>query len=143
MRQDKMDRNNTFMFAVRHGETEWNITGKHQGHIDNPRSQNGIKQAHALADDLLGKGIEIMRSSDLGHAAQTAEIIGAKLDLLLKVDKCIRERHLGIMQGMIKQEFRDHFPKEFPDFCSGDPDIECSLIDVVTPTKLEMGGATI
>ena len=110
------------LFAVRHGETEWNLIGKQQGHLDSPLTDSGIKQAHALAGGLFGKGIEVLYSSDLGRAVQTAEIIGAKLGLRVNVDHRLRERHLGSMQGMTKTEFRDHFPKEFAAFDSGDPE---------------------
>ena len=116
------DTETRILFAVRHGETEWNLIGKQQGHLDTPLTDSGIKQAHALADGLFGKGIEILYSSDLGRTVQTAEIIGAKLGLRVNVDHRLRERHLGSMQGMTKTEFRDHFPKEFAAFDSGDPE---------------------
>ena len=35
----------TILFAVRHCETEWNLAGKQQGHLDSPLSELGIKQA--------------------------------------------------------------------------------------------------
>lgn len=71
---------------------------------------------------LLGKGIEMIYSSDLGRAAQTAAIIGTRLDLSVNIDHRLRERHLGSMQGMTKKEFCDRFPEEIADFDSGDPE---------------------
>ncbi len=71
---------------------------------------------------LLGKGIEVVYSSDLGRAAQTASIIRTRLDLSVKIDHLLRERHLGSMQGMTKKEFRDRFPEEIAGFDSGDPE---------------------
>jgi len=110
------------MFAVRHGETEWNLVGKQQGHLDSPLTEAGIKQAHWLAAGLQGRGIEVLYSSDLGRAVQTAEIIGAALGLEVNIDQRLCERHLGAMQGMTKREFRAQFPKESARFETGDPD---------------------
>jgi probable phosphoglycerate mutase len=112
----------TTLFTVRHGETEWNLVGRQQGHLDSPLTQTGIEQAHALAGSLLGRGIEVIYSSDLGRAAQTAAIIGAKLGLSATIDRRLRERHLGLMQGKTRSEFRDQYPEEFAAFASRDPD---------------------
>lgn len=112
----------TILFAVRHGETEWNAVGKQQGHLDSPLTQTGIKQAEALAIGLQGKGIEVLYSSDLGRALQTAHIIADKLSLEVNVDHRLRERHLGSMQGLTKEEFRRQYPDEWAAFDSGDPD---------------------
>ncbi len=56
----------TILIAVRHGETEWNLAGKQQGHLDSPLTNAGVKQAHSLADGLRGCGIQVPYSSDLG-----------------------------------------------------------------------------
>ena len=68
----------TLVFAVRHGETEWNLVEKQQGHLDSPLTDNGIQQAYLLAEGLLPKNIDILYSSDLGRALQTGEIIAEK-----------------------------------------------------------------
>ncbi|MFA5863059.1 MAG: histidine phosphatase family protein [Phycisphaerae bacterium] len=112
------------LFAVRHGETEWNLVGKQQGHLDSPLTESGFQQARALAEGLAGRGIEVLYSSDLGRAMQTAHIIGERLGLPVNADERLRERHLGIMQGMTKLEFREKYPQEWMAFDSGDPDYE-------------------
>ncbi len=113
---------NTIIFAVRHGETEWNLSEKQQGHFDSPLTENGIKQAQLLAAGLADKAIDIMFSSDLGRALQTAKIIAEKLGLEIRTDSRLRERHLGIMQGLAKAEFAEKFPEEAAKFNTGDPD---------------------
>lgn len=112
----------TTIFAVRHGETEWNFLGKQQGHLDSPLTDNGIKQAQALAEGLSGKNIDVLYSSDLGRALRTAEIIAEKLSLEIHTDPRLRERHLGIMQTLNKKEFIERFPGEAQQFATGDPD---------------------
>ena len=113
---------NTVIFAVRHGETEWNLEGRQQGHLDSPLTANGIKQAHLLANGLAEKKIDILFSSDLGRALQTAEIIAKRLSLEIYTDSRLRERHLGIMQQLTMIEFRKEYPEEATKFATGDPD---------------------
>lgn len=112
----------TTLFAVRHGETEWNLSGKQQGHLDSALTERGVRQAHALAEGLAGRGGEFVYSSDLGRALRTAEIIAVRLGLPVETDERLRERHLGSLQGLTKEEFRRRRPDEWAGFDSGDPD---------------------
>ncbi|NLX06128.1 MAG: histidine phosphatase family protein [Phycisphaerae bacterium] len=112
----------TTVFAVRHGETEWNLAGKQQGHLDSPLTPLGVRQARAVAEALRNRGIEAIHASDLGRAVQTARIVGEVLTLEPILDARLRERHLGIMQTLTMAEFRQRFPEEYERFRSGDPD---------------------
>ncbi len=112
----------TTVIIVRHGETEWNLAGKHQGHMDSPLTERGTLQAHALAEALLGRGIESIISSDLGRALATANIIGARLGLSVQIDAGLRERNLGTQQGLTLDEWRRRYPMEWEAFNTGDPD---------------------
>jgi len=87
----------TLIYIVRHGETEWNLMGKQQGHMDSPLTDRGTQQANALANGLINRGIEFIYSSDLGRAMETAKIINTSLDLSIQTDKRLRERHLGTL----------------------------------------------
>ena len=109
------------LFAVRHGETEWNLIGRHQGHMDSPLTGKGIQQARALAEALVGRGIEFIYSSDLARASKTAGLIGSRLNLPINTDQRLRERHLGTLQGLTKKEFRHRYCEEWTGFASGDP----------------------
>jgi len=112
----------TCLYAVRHGETEWNRAGKAQGHFDSPLTESGVLQAKALATALVGRGIEVIYSSDLGRAMQTASAIGQALGLEVHTDTRLRERHLGVMQGRTPDEIRQEFPEVWEGCTSGDPD---------------------
>ena len=112
----------TIIFAVRHGETEWNLLGKQPRHLDSPLTDDGIRQAHLLAEGLVGKNIDILFSSDLGRALQTADIIAKRLSLDIHVDSRLRERHLGITQTLTKEEFAEKYPEEAAQFNTEDPD---------------------
>lgn len=112
----------TVLFAVRHGETEWNLAERQQGHLDSPLTQRGLTQAHALANGLAGQGIEVLYSSDLGRALQTATIIADRLGLAIHEDQRLRERHLGTLQGLTRRELSERYPEDAAAFSAGDPD---------------------
>jgi 2,3-bisphosphoglycerate-dependent phosphoglycerate mutase len=112
----------TLVYVVRHGETEWNLISKQQGHLDSPLTERGIEQAHALAAGLRDRGVELVFSSDLGRAMATADIICKRLGLSARKDMRLRERHLGSLQGLTKDEWRMKYPDEWMAFNSGDPD---------------------
>lgn len=114
--------NQTIVFAVRHGETEWNRVNRIQGHLDSPLTAVGRQQAQALAVGLKDCGLQHIYSSDLGRAMRTAEVIGAELGLTVKSDERLRERHLGAMQGMTKEEFFASHPAVAATYDFGDPD---------------------
>jgi len=112
----------TILYIVRHGETEWNRISRYQGHLDSPLTKAGIQQAHFLADGLALKAIDVLYSSDLGRAMQTAGIISERLGLPVNAEEHLRERHLGIIEGLSRQEFQDKYPKEWESVNSRDPD---------------------
>jgi broad specificity phosphatase PhoE len=84
---------------VRHGETDWNAEGRIQGHLDVPLNARGIEQARRVAAELAGSGAELVLSSDLSRAAQTAAIVAERLGVPLGLDAALRERNLGALQG--------------------------------------------
>jgi len=100
------------LFAVRHGETEWNLDGREIGHLDSPLTARGLLQAGALARRLSNLRVDAVYSSDLGRALRTAEIIAAACGVALHVDQGLRERNMGIFQGLTLKEMRDSYPQE-------------------------------
>jgi probable phosphoglycerate mutase len=110
------------LVVVRHGETVWNLFGKQQGWLDSELSELGRAQAEAIADALVGEQFDALYSSDLGRAMQTAGIIAARLGRDIVPDARLRERRLGIIQGMTMAEFEQSRPKEYALFRGGDPD---------------------
>jgi 2,3-bisphosphoglycerate-dependent phosphoglycerate mutase len=111
----------TEVYIIRHGETEWNKIGKQQGHLNSDLTENGRQQAGAIAG-FLEDDFDTIISSDLGRAACTAEIIGQKLSAALIYNAGLRERNLGIMQGLTKREFAERYPEEYEKFSGPDPD---------------------
>lgn len=112
----------TRLIVVRHGQTEWNAVDRFQGYLDTKLSEMGRKQAAALADRLQNGNISAIYSSDLQRAMQTAQPIAQKLQLPIKVDQRLRERNMGIFQGLTFAEISEKFPQEHANFMTWDPD---------------------
>lgn len=100
----------TQFIIVRHGETAWNRLGQIQGHLDSPLSSEGIIQAKTLAERLRLELFEVLISSDLGRAFNTAKCIATRTGKTISVDARLRERHYGIFQGMTRDEAKSVYP---------------------------------
>lgn len=103
----------TRVIIVRHGETEWNIANIRQGHLDSPLTSEGIAQAEALARRLARERFTAIYSSDLGRAVETAQIISRATGHEIVTDSRLRERHLGIFQGLLSDEIKEKYPTEY------------------------------
>ena len=97
-----MERRCSFWF-VRHGETQWNIEDKIQGHTDSPLTDLGLKQAQDLVEQLRGRDFKKVYTSDLPRAKTTAEIFAKELGLELEETEFLRERNFGPYEGTSKE----------------------------------------
>jgi probable phosphoglycerate mutase len=114
----------TTIIAVRHGETLWNKIEKQQGHLNSDLTELGIRQAQAMTRGLKGLAIDYFYSSDLGRAVQTSLILSQAIGMKFKQDNRLRERNLGILQGLTKSEFEIKYPDDALKLASGDPDYQ-------------------
>lgn len=89
----------TRLTVVRHGSTLFNEMHRLQGSINMPLSEKGQKAAAELARQLIGSEVSAIYTSPLVRAAQTAQIIGAHLNLLPITEGDLRERSVGGFQG--------------------------------------------
>jgi probable phosphoglycerate mutase len=115
-------KNYTTVYAVRHGETEWNVLGKQQGHLDSPLSENGRQQAHSLKRRLTSIHFSKIYCSSLGRAKETVEILYPDTIINILYRSELKERNLGILQGLTLNEFQKQYPVEWKKFRSGDPE---------------------
>lgn len=104
------------LIAIRHGETEWNTQNRVMGQLDSPLTPQGIQQAHAIAARLSKQAFHALYSSDLGRAMRTAEIIASVCGKPVTCDTGLRERNMGIFQGLTVEEMHKKFPNERRDY---------------------------
>lgn len=112
----------THLIAIRHGETEWNSQGRFQGHLDSVLNHDGLTQAKALGAYLARERFDLLLSSDLGRALQTASAIAMRTGHEIAVEPRLRERRMGIFQGLTPDEAQARYPDAYARFSSHDPD---------------------
>jgi uncharacterized phosphatase len=100
----------TTILLVRHGETDWNLARRVQGHTDRPLNDTGRAQAAALADELAREPVDAVYSSDLARAYETAAAVAARHGLEVTALRDLRERHFGTWEGLTDDEFLERFP---------------------------------
>jgi probable phosphoglycerate mutase len=109
----------TTLLLVRHGETDWNRDGRWQGHSDTQLNDAGRAQARRVAAEL--GDVDVIYSSDLARARETADIIAAQLgDLEVNVDSRLRERSFGAWEGRTGPEIEADFAEQHARWRAGD-----------------------
>jgi glucosyl-3-phosphoglycerate phosphatase len=94
----------------RHGETEWNVGRRMQGQLDADLSEIGIEQARRAAPIIAGFVPQALLTSDLRRASDTAAVLAEQTDLPVKMDKRLRETHLGEWQGLTHEDVDARWP---------------------------------
>jgi broad specificity phosphatase PhoE len=87
------------LLLVRHAETVWNAAGRIQGQVDPPLSERGVRQCAALKRRFEGCRVDVVHSSDLQRAAQTAAAIADATGAPLALTPRLREIALGEWEG--------------------------------------------
>jgi glucosyl-3-phosphoglycerate phosphatase len=98
------------LILLRHGQTDYNVDGRMQGHIDSHLTDAGHEQAAEAAPVLASLAPDRLVSSDLRRAVDTAEVVGAACGLPVKFDPRLRETHLGLWQGQTVADIERDYP---------------------------------
>lgn len=98
------------LVLLRHGQTDYNVGGRMQGHLDSRLTQDGLAQAVAVAPDIAKVAPERIISSDLRRARDTAEVVGGACGLPVGLDPRLRETNLGDWQGRTVLEIEREYP---------------------------------
>lgn len=101
-----------FVYVIRHGATVWNKSGKLQGQLDVPLSDEGRAQAAKVADALAAVPFEAAWTSDLSRCVETAEIILAGRALPLTQARGLREEDYGEWAGKTYAEIARRWPDQ-------------------------------
>lgn len=110
------------LVVVRHGQTEWNVAGRIQGHGDSPLTELGIRQAKAMAVRLAAEGFDAILSSDLGRARHTATLLMPERAANIRWHPGLRERSFGVAEGSTYAQIADGHPEMFSREKETDPD---------------------
>lgn len=105
--------NMTKLVLIRHGQTDWNVEGRYQGQADPPLNANGIEQAEALARLLMDTAIEVLYSSPLKRALQTAEILSRILKVPVIRDPRLMEINQGEWETRLRSDIERSYPERF------------------------------
>lgn len=115
------------IYLIRHGQTTGDIEGRYGGSYDDHMTEEGYEQLVGTAQKLVGKGIEIIFSSPLIRARESAEIIAHVIGASVQVIEGLRERHYGVLTGLTKEEAKQKYPdvvESHKDYMSTDPEGE-------------------
>jgi len=102
---------NSTLGLLRHGQTDWNIDLRLQGTTDIAMNQIGIEQIQTASKHLT-QGWDVVLSSPLGRARQSAEIVAAQIGISeIAIEPLLLERAFGIGEGLTYSEWGEKFSK--------------------------------
>lgn len=103
----------TYLYITRHGETIWNVQGRFQGRENSELTERGIRQAESLARVLDEEGIELIITSPLKRASETARIArGSRPIPVVELDSLL-ELSLGRWEGAYLRELEAKDPDNY------------------------------
>ena len=97
-------------YLVRHGETDWNLEGRAQGHSDTPLNDKGRIQAERAGARLAPTPFVAAYGSDLTRVADTAAAIIRGRRLALKPMSALREKFYGEWEGITYEDAEARYP---------------------------------
>lgn len=89
------------IYLIRHGQTNWNVEHRTQGHTDIPLNDTGRAQALDLAHRIRYLKIDKIIASDLSRATETADIINQFFGVPMIMDDRLREFNYGDLEGTL------------------------------------------
>jgi len=115
----------TLLYLVRHGQTDWNLQRRIQGSTDVPLNDTGREQAARAGRLLARRHWDVLASSPLARAYETAAIIGAEIGLgpaaegstgprSIEIVPQLAERAYGDAEGLSDAELARRFPGDTP-----------------------------
>ena len=103
----------TRILLIRHGQSQGNAERRFGGHSPTPLSELGHRQAEAAARALAHERVTAVYSSDLLRAVQTAEPLARATGLEITRTPALRERGVGLMEGLTFEEAAAAHPEEY------------------------------
>ncbi len=104
-----MDNKPVRIYLTRHGETNYNLQERMQGHIDAELTSIGETQATALANRIKDDSIDHIYTSPLVRASRTAEVINTFHNKSIIEDSRLKEMGFGSWEGLVIEEIKRNF----------------------------------
>ena len=101
---------NTIIYLTRHGQTLWNIEKRLQGRGNSPLTEDGIERAKELRDRIKGMNIDVIYSSPIERALNTANIIKGDKNIEVITDDGLMEMCFGDYEGRRTDEVMKENP---------------------------------
>ena len=101
---------NTIIYLTRHGQTLWNIEKRLQGRENSPLTEDGIERAKELRDRIKGMNIDVIYSSPIERALNTANIIKGDKNIEVITDDGLMEMCFGDYEGRRTDEVMKENP---------------------------------
>lgn len=101
------------LYIIRHGETDWNKTFRLQGQSDIPLNEYGRELARITSDALKDITFDVIYSSPLSRALETAQIMRRDRLVDIVTDDRLVEISFGVDEGRNKDELGEHFSNFF------------------------------
>lgn len=99
------------IYLVRHGETDYNVARRRQGHAPVPLNETGKAQAAALATYFKDVPLDVIYSSTIVRARETAQMIADVKDMRVLEDDRWSEFARGVFEGKTWDELRAEMPE--------------------------------
>ncbi|WP_289628193.1 histidine phosphatase family protein [Listeria ilorinensis] len=132
-----MTSSNLTIYFVRHGKTEWNLTGQMQGWGDSPLVEEGIRGAEAVGTALSDVAFEAVYTSPSKRTQDTARLILGNEEAELHLLEELREMHFGSWEGVRVAELDVQFPEERHEFMTSPATYDASANGGETYYQLE------
>ncbi len=105
----------TTIGLLRHGQTDWNIDFRLQGTADIPLNETGIAQATAAAHLIKRSDWEVLLTSPLSRAVDTAKIVANIVGFEnIEVEELLLERAFGEAEGMLHEQWHEKYGNHTP-----------------------------
>lgn len=137
----------TRLFVARHGQTQWNADQKICGRTDLPLTEEGLRQAQALAQRVEGLDIDLIIASPMLRARQTAAAVAEKYGLDIMIDERLIEQDYGIFEGKDRRDpgflaNKRQFAVRYP---GGESmmDVAYRVYSLIEEVKLKYPGKTV
>ncbi|OPZ85859.1 MAG: Phosphoserine phosphatase 1 [Firmicutes bacterium ADurb.Bin419] len=104
------------IYITRHGETQWNKKGLMQGWKNSDLTEKGIENAKRLGESLKDINFDVIYSSPLDRAIETAKCINGESNTKIVLIESLKEMGFGIWEGMEHSKIKELYPEQYTNF---------------------------